>query len=151
MVRKSSTSQTSDRNPVYGTSRKWLQLFEVSPEPNARDRSLSVEATRISSFVTQNPDGGWGGEYGCTLERSKRLRWRLETMLLSDPYWNRANLTAEQGLLWLIERVENGTYREPTPIGFYFAKLWYFESLYPLIFTVAALRRACETSAEAEP
>ena len=29
-----------------------------------------------------------------------------------------------------------------TPIGFYFARLWYFEKLYPLIFTVAALRRA---------
>ena len=31
---------------------------------------------------------------------------------------------------------------EPSPIGFYFAKLWYFERLYPLIFTVAALGRA---------
>jgi squalene-hopene/tetraprenyl-beta-curcumene cyclase len=33
---------------------------------------------------------------------------------------------------------------EPSPIGFYFAKLWYFERLYPLIFTVAALRRAAQ-------
>ena len=39
-------------------------------------------------------------------------------------------------------RVEDGRYREPAPIGFYFAKLWYFEALYPLIFTVAALRKA---------
>ncbi len=28
---------------------------------------------------------------------------------------------------------------EPAPIGFYFAKLWYFAKLYQLIFTVAAL------------
>lgn len=27
----------------------------------------------------------------------------------------------------------------PAPIGLYFAKLWYFEKLYPLIFTVSAL------------
>ena len=46
------------------------------------------------------------------------------------------------GLSWLIARVEDGRFREPSPIGFYFAKLWYFEALYPLIFTVAALRKA---------
>ncbi len=48
------------------------------------------------------------------------------------------------GLSWLIPRVEDGQFREPAPIGFYFAKLWYFEALYPLIFTVAALRKAAE-------
>ncbi len=36
---------------------------------------------------------------------------------------------------------EAGTWKKPTPIGFYFAKLWYFEKLYPMIFTVAALGR----------
>ncbi|MEZ5301754.1 MAG: hypothetical protein R3F11_14050 [Verrucomicrobiales bacterium] len=30
------------------------------------------------------------------------------------------------------------------PIGFYFAKLWYFEKLYPLAWTMAALRRLAE-------
>jgi squalene-hopene/tetraprenyl-beta-curcumene cyclase len=30
---------------------------------------------------------------------------------------------------------------EPSPIGFYFAKLWYYEELYPVIFTVGALQR----------
>ena len=36
----------------------------------------------------------------------------------------------------------------PWPIGFYFAKLWYHERLYPLIFTTTALgkylRATCE-------
>jgi squalene-hopene/tetraprenyl-beta-curcumene cyclase len=48
-----------------------------------------------------------------------------------------------RGLAWLIERVEAGQHRQPAPIGFYFAKLWYYERLYPLTFTVAALGRAC--------
>jgi squalene-hopene/tetraprenyl-beta-curcumene cyclase len=48
----------------------------------------------------------------------------------------------ERGIAWLVEAVESGRFREPSPIGFYFAKLWYFEKLYPLIFTVAALGRA---------
>ena len=47
-----------------------------------------------------------------------------------------------RGISWLIEHTAHGTRFDPTPIGFYFAKLWYFEKLYPLIFTVAALGRA---------
>lgn len=47
-----------------------------------------------------------------------------------------------KGLRWLVERVESGGYLENSPIGFYFAKLWYHEKLYPLIFTVSALGRA---------
>ena len=40
---------------------------------------------------------------------------------------------------WLLVRVESCEWREASPIGFYFAKLWYFERLYPLIFSVGAL------------
>ncbi len=47
-----------------------------------------------------------------------------------------------RGLRWLVGRVEDGSYLDPSPIGFYFAKLWYFEKLYPLVFTVGALGRA---------
>jgi hypothetical protein len=32
-------------------------------------------------------------------------------------------------------------YRDASPIGLYFAKLWYYERLYPLIFATAALGR----------
>jgi squalene-hopene/tetraprenyl-beta-curcumene cyclase len=47
-----------------------------------------------------------------------------------------------RGLAWLVQQVEAGGLYHPTPIGFYFAKLWYYEKCYPLIFTVAALGRA---------
>jgi len=40
-----------------------------------------------------------------------------------------------------LERVESGAWTEPSPIGFYFAKLWYYERLYPLIWTVSAMGR----------
>ena len=40
-----------------------------------------------------------------------------------------------RGRRWLLTRAAF----DPAPIGLYFAKLWYFEKLYPLIFTVAAL------------
>ena len=48
----------------------------------------------------------------------------------------------DRGIEWLVGRVESGRHREPSPIGFYFAKLWYYEQLYPLVFTVAALGQA---------
>lgn len=50
----------------------------------------------------------------------------------------------EAGVRWLVEAVETDRYREPAPIGLYFAKLWYYERLYPRIFTVAALGQAVD-------
>lgn len=68
----------------------------------------------------------------------------IEALLaaIDDPA---AAAAVEKGLAWLVERVERGEHRQPAPIGFYFAKLWYYETLYPLTFTVAALGRACRT------
>lgn len=46
-----------------------------------------------------------------------------------------------RGAAWLMARTQEGTSFEPSPIGFYFAKLWYFERVYPIVFTVEALER----------
>jgi hypothetical protein len=45
-----------------------------------------------------------------------------------------------RGAQWLIHRTQGGREFPPTPIGFYFAKLWYWENLYPVVWAVAALR-----------
>ena len=45
-----------------------------------------------------------------------------------------------RGAEWLASRPS----LPASPIGLYFAKLWYFERLYPLIFTVGALTRCTE-------
>jgi squalene-hopene/tetraprenyl-beta-curcumene cyclase len=57
----------------------------------------------------------------------------------------------ERGQAWIVARVERGGLYEPTSMGFYFAKLWYFEKLYPIIFIVAALGRARRKLREASP
>lgn len=43
------------------------------------------------------------------------------------------------GVDFLIQSIADQRHRVAWPIGFYFAKLWYHERLYPLIFTAAAL------------
>ena len=40
----------------------------------------------------------------------------------------------------LLEYAKEDTMRA-SPIGLYFAKLWYYEDLYPLIFAVSALQK----------
>jgi squalene-hopene/tetraprenyl-beta-curcumene cyclase len=50
----------------------------------------------------------------------------------------------QRGAEWLAAAVESGRWREPAPIGFYFAKLWYFERLYPVIFATGALVRLAQ-------
>ena len=47
-----------------------------------------------------------------------------------------------KGLAWLTDVVERNCHGEAAPIGFYFAKLWYYEKLYPLIFATSALAHA---------
>ncbi|MXZ72700.1 MAG: squalene--hopene cyclase [Acidobacteria bacterium] len=48
----------------------------------------------------------------------------------------------EAGVRWLIEATDHGQRVPATPIGLYFARLWYSEALYPRVFTLAALASA---------
>ena len=99
------------------------------PEPALR-RGLSWLA------AAQGADGGWGG--GRNTPASIE-----ETALAVEALAGTSEVAAvDAGARWLVERVEAGAWREPAPIGFYFAKLWYYERLYPLIFTVGGARKS---------
>jgi squalene-hopene/tetraprenyl-beta-curcumene cyclase len=123
-----------DINPVYGTSRV-LAAY--------RDLGLSdtPQCQRGVAYLlsVQNPDGGWGGAKGCP-SSVEETGLAVEVLLDLAP-----GDAVNRGVAWLVDAVESGRFREPSPIGFYFAKLWYYEKLYPLIFTVAALGRAART------
>jgi squalene-hopene/tetraprenyl-beta-curcumene cyclase len=98
----------------------------------------SPECQRGVNYLlsAQNADGGWGGDRDCP---SSVEETALSVEVLVDLAPGDA---VERGVAWLVEAVESFRFREPSPIGFYFAKLWYYEKLYPIIFTVAALGRA---------
>ena len=141
---------SGEDNPIYGTSRVMLALNEVRSLEKlpqiAEMRRKGAEFLRKS----QNRDGGWGGgtsvPYGQDRSESNDDRSSsveesavaLEALLtLADT--SVADSTIIRGLNWLSESICLGYHRTSWPIGFYFAKLWYYEKLYPTIFSVAAL------------
>ena len=50
-----------------------------------------------------------------------------------------------RGVRFLDRAIQTDRHRVPWPIGFYFAKLWYHEKLYPAVFATAALALAWDT------
>lgn len=65
-----------------------------------------------------------------------RLQLRPGMGLPADPLHLQA---ARAGADWLTAKIQGAEDIIPTPIGFYFARLWYFEAAYPLVFSLAAL------------
>jgi squalene-hopene/tetraprenyl-beta-curcumene cyclase len=128
-----------DENPTYGTARvlaAYRDLAKMDSEPARRG-----VAWLLSS---QNPDGGWGGAPG--VPSSVEETALAVEILLDAPGADAPGSPQEEpvnkGLAWLVQQIGDGALQHPTPIGFYFAKLWYFERLYPIIFSVACLGRA---------
>lgn len=123
----------NEENPVYGTSRVLLAAgLDRNPawiEAAARGRRWLEEA--------QHPDGGFGGAPGVppTIEETALA---VEALAASGG----SPEAIARGCRWLADRTREGTRFEPAPIGLYFARLWYSEALYPVIFTVAAFGRA---------
>jgi squalene-hopene/tetraprenyl-beta-curcumene cyclase len=122
-----------DENPTYGTARVLAAYRDL-------DMMNSVPARRGIAWLLgiQNADGGWGGA-AKTPSSIEETALAVEILLDAGPD---AAEAVNKGLAWVVEQIQAGGLSHPTPIGFYFAKLWYFEKLYPMIFTVAALGRA---------
>lgn len=119
-------------NPVFGTARVLMAY---------RDLGLGGlnEARKGVAYLAgaQNTDGSWSGFPGLPGQVE-------ETALVLDVFVGLGVEPARTrlGMDWLAGAVLEGRHLVPSPIGFYFARLWYSERLYPIIFSVAALGRA---------
>ena len=123
-----------DENPVYGVARVIAAYRDTNRLP---DPACQTACDWLADV--QNIDGGWGGARQ-TPSSIEETALAVEALLSMEKY----RLRCQRGLEWLLDRVEAGTFRQPAPIGLYFAKLWYFERLYPIIFVVSALARAVD-------
>jgi squalene-hopene/tetraprenyl-beta-curcumene cyclase len=137
-----------DINPTYGTARVVLGLQELA----ARQVSLpgqTLERARQWLVHAQNPDGSWGG-FPKGSPSIEETAMAIEA-LASLPCNRDTTAAMSAGLDWLLEKIASDEWRRPAPIGLYFAKLWYYERLYPMIFTVAALGKARDCLAQSRP
>ncbi len=120
-----------DENPLYGTSRVVRAMSTIGES----DTPTCQKAVRWL-LENQNEDGGWSARRG--LDSSVE-----ETGMALDSLagFSSAQEACDRAALWLAARVDESTVDRPSPIGFYFARLWYFEDLYPIIFATAGLNR----------
>lgn len=108
-------SNPNHENPVYGTVRVLEALRELD----------ASEFPRVGKMKTR------GFQW---LENAPLRGGSVEEAAL------KVGLTGE-GVGHLLEITNHGTEFPASPIGLYFASLWYSEKLYPSIFTVEALKR----------
>ncbi|MDA0749126.1 MAG: squalene--hopene cyclase [Verrucomicrobia bacterium] len=134
-----------DQNPVYGTTKVMEGLLALDRK-RIDTCNTAIENALQWLLSQQNKDGGWGGGLNTpssveetalgisVVAKSLRCACRLKDDLKLS-----SQAALRRSCEWLFERIASGTYKKVSPIGFYFAKLWYWESMYPLVYTGAAL------------
>jgi squalene-hopene/tetraprenyl-beta-curcumene cyclase len=128
-------------NPVYGTARVLSGLTAplVRDDPGAG--ACRRRAMRFLLDV-QHESGGWGGNSGVmpSIEETGVVLSALGSARVcdGDP---RLAAAIDAGVRWLEAAVQDPD-RAAAPIGLYFARLWYYEDLYPLIFALDGLSSA---------
>jgi len=131
-------------NPVYGTAKVLTYLndtllhewLELSIQQIVRDLIGSGERFLRS---VQNADGSWGG--------GKTIPGTMEETALAVAALagNQHEESCQAAFRWLDQSYrQNGL--KASPIGLYFASLWYDEKLYPLTAYLEALAREMDRS-----
>ncbi len=120
-----------EQNKTFGTSRVLVALREMKA---AQDQYLAGVRWLIRN---QNSDGGWGGaiDVASTVEETSLAVSAL--VPVADPALEPA---LNKAIDWLASHTQIGTDFPASPIGFYFASLWYYEKLYPVLFATSAFR-----------
>jgi squalene-hopene/tetraprenyl-beta-curcumene cyclase len=153
-----------EENRVYGTGRVVLTLCLHGDRDGmriaARDRGIKY------LLDCQRADGSWGGGAsvcyepgesdggnGTIEETAVALQALIAYRYPGDgasavshplhrcvPIDQAVDRAIGTGMVWLCRAVERRWPAISSPIGFYFAKLWYHEQLYPWVFSAAALK-----------
>lgn len=128
-----------EENPVYGTA---MVVGYLSGAKALADQSADLIRQGCQFLIhQQKANGGWGGDAAApaTIEETAVTLHALCRSQSIQP--SEETLSAlRRGTDWLLEATANGTQFPASPIGLYFARLWYHEQLYPVVWTLQALR-----------
>lgn len=132
-----------EANPTYGTARV-LGALAMLKGRGRNDLEPMMEAAARWLLAARNTDGGWGGDCGVasSLEETALAVGALAEYgaVIGDRDSLRSAIAA--GCDWIAAATAGGQRFPASPIGLYFARLWYSERLYPVLFAVEGLGRA---------
>ncbi|MDA3893634.1 MAG: squalene--hopene cyclase [Salinivirgaceae bacterium] len=119
------------KNRVYGTSLVLIGLC-IAKQKGFSELDRMIDLGSLYLHSNRNNDGGWGGhkDLPSTLEETALA---TKALCLSK---RKVDLSFSTN--WLCEECYFSD-PKPSPIGLYFASLWYHEKLYPLTYTLGAL------------
>ena len=128
-----------EENPVFGTAAVVNHLLENQA---LADQAQELIRKGLEFLLRmQKQDGGFGGDATApsTVEETALAAHALLGSRQS-PH-QKAGMKAVD---WLVSATREGTEFRPSPIGLYFARLWYHEKLYPVVWAAQPFRRALE-------
>ncbi len=141
--------RSAEDNPIYGTGRVLLCYSQCN-----RTNHTSFQRGLAYLLANQNADGGWGGGKNSHYPGSDRslpvITSTIEETsvalegILAGGGTKDSIPSIMQALNWLCDAIQQDHHRVSQPIGFYFARLWYHEKLYPLVFSMGALKKGLE-------
>ncbi|MGH3117912.1 MAG: prenyltransferase/squalene oxidase repeat-containing protein, partial [Gaiellales bacterium] len=127
-------------NLTYGTARvvsalatPLAQRFPPADQGHRRGVTWLLRA--------QNQDGGWGGGSGSP-SSIEETGVALDALGCSPDASPGLTDAIHRGVRWLVEATDEGRRTPACPIGLYFARLWYYEELYPLVWSLKGLSQA---------
>jgi squalene-hopene/tetraprenyl-beta-curcumene cyclase len=125
-----------EENPVFGTARVLKGLLAVKGTSRLTAATVA-EGARHYLLRAQGSDGGWGG--------APKIRPSIEETAVAVAALARCSDDAEamraceHGRAWLARGTDGFRTFAPSPVGLYFARLWYSEDLYPILMTMDAV------------
>jgi len=140
----------SQQNPDGGwgggrSRRQWLlsRGYPVAGNADKESVASSLEETAVAVeglvavLRAELRPGGAGAGTGAENDPSPRVAGCREAII--------------RGADYLVQAIGSAEHHEPWPIGFYFAKLWYHEKLYPVVLPMAALGAALDLLSASSP
>jgi squalene-hopene/tetraprenyl-beta-curcumene cyclase len=125
-----------ENNPVYGTAQV-INHLTGNAQLAAQAHDL-IQTGLTYLHTAQKPDGSFGGDKNApsSIEETA-IALQALTHRSAD-----ALIRIQLATQWILSATAHGTRFPTAPIGLYFARLWYHEQLYPVIWTLGALTSA---------